>query len=146
MKTIHFFTEDISFAFNQQTATSHWIQSVAQEEGYHVGEVNIIFCSDEYLYAMNQRFLQHDTYTDIITFDHSDEPHELSGELYISIDRIRDNAQQREIGFETELYRVIVHGILHLIGYNDKTDTEKEDMRSKEEQCLHKPNCPLITR
>ena len=116
---------------------SFWLSNVALEESKLPGEIALIFCSDEHLLAMNQQYLDHDYYTDIITFDYSEDA-EISGDLFISIDRVYDNASENTITREVELRRVCVHGVLHLCGYGDKSDTESRLMRAKEDYYLDK--------
>lgn len=130
---IHFFSEEIKFELAQKLKRKTWLKNIAEEEGFQVGELNFIFCSDEYLYKINVDYLAHHTFTDIITFDNSEKEGKIEGDIFISIDRVRDNAaklQQRE---ETELSRVISHGLFHLMGYKDKSKDQSELMRSKEE-------------
>lgn len=130
---IHFFSEEIKFELAQKLRRKTWLKNIAKEEGFQIGELNYIFCSDEYLYQINVDYLSHHIFTDIITFDNSEEEGKLEGDIFISIDRVRDNAtklQQRE---ETELSRVISHGLFHLMGYKDKSKDQSELMRSKEE-------------
>lgn len=98
--------------------------------------LNYIFCNDEYLLHINKQFLDHDTYTDIITFDMTEPDERLSGEIYISVDRVRDNAAKYETTYQQELHRVIFHGVLHLCGFKDKTPTDKKSMRQAEDNCL----------
>ncbi|MCB2221493.1 MAG: rRNA maturation RNase YbeY [Bacteroidetes bacterium] len=134
--SILFFSEDIHFLFKNKIKTRKWIYHCMKSEGKSIDSVNIIFCSDPFLYKLNRQYLKHDTYTDIITFDLSDSSNIISGDIYISIDRIKDNAKQFETTFLHELHRVIIHGFLHLSGYKDKTKPEKQLMRSKEDICL----------
>ncbi|MCO5231434.1 MAG: rRNA maturation RNase YbeY [Chitinophagales bacterium] len=112
-----------------------WLKSIALEEGFKIEDLSYIFCSDEYLLNINIEYLQHNTYTDIITFDLSTSPQspEIEAEIYISIDRVKENAQTLHQSFESEISRVLAHGILHLCGYKDKTDEEEILMRSKED-------------
>lgn len=114
-----------------------WINSVVEEEGYGVGEITFVFCSDDYLLEMNRKHLDHDYYTDIITFDYV-EGDVVSGDLFISLDRIGDNASLLNVQYEEELLRVCVHGVLHLCGYQDKSDDEERVMRRKEDYYLSK--------
>ncbi len=114
-----------------------WINSVVEEEGYGVGEITFVFCSDDYLLEMNRKHLDHDYYTDIITFDYV-EGDVVSGDLFISLDRIGDNASLLNVQYEEELLRVCVHGVLHLCGYQDKSDDEERVMRRKEDYYLLK--------
>jgi rRNA maturation RNase YbeY len=132
---VRYFSEDIKFDFKGRRANNSWLSAVAENEGKKLGDVNIIFCSDPYLLEVNKKYLGHDYYTDIITFDYC-EGKILSGDLFISVDSVRDNASFYGAAFDDELHRVIVHGVLHLIGYDDHTDEEKKMMRSKEDQYL----------
>ena len=116
---------------------SFWLCDVAREESKLPGEITLIFCSDEHLLEMNQQYLDHDYYTDIITFDYSVGA-EISGDLFVSIDRVYDNASENAVTREVELRRVCVHGVLHLCGYGDKSDNESIVMRSKEDYYLDK--------
>lgn len=137
METLHFFYEDTSFLLSQSATISDWVQSIISSHEQEVEAINFIFCSDDYLLEINKSYLDHDYYTDIITFDnreYEDDP--LESDIFISIDRIKDNAQELDAPFERELHRVIIHGILHLLGWNDKTDVQKQAMREKEEACL----------
>lgn len=113
-----------------------WIKRVVEKEGATIEEINFIFCSDSYLLTLNQGFLKHNTLTDIITFDNSGPDAFISGEIYISIERVRENAAKFQVQFEDELNRVMIHGVLHLLGYKDKKPAEKALMRKKEEACL----------
>ncbi|MFD1142691.1 rRNA maturation RNase YbeY [Larkinella insperata] len=133
---IRFFTEDIQFNLLQKVPTRQWLTALAKHEGFTVGELNYIFCSDEYLLQVNREYLDHDYYTDIITFDNSEEEYRLEGDIFVSIDRIRDNAQQVKATEEQELRRVLAHGVLHLCGYGDKTEQEARLMRQKEDESL----------
>ena len=117
---IQYFCEDIVFPFREKRLTNRWLKQVAEIEGRKVGDLSVIFCSDPYILDVNVRYLGHEYYTDIITFDYC-EGNILSGDLFISIDTVRDNAAFYGASFETELDRVIVHGLLHLIGYDDHT-------------------------
>ena len=113
-----------------------WLQDVALSEGCEISDLNYIFCSDEYLLKVNIEYLSHDFYTDIITFDNSDLPQLLEGDIFISIERVLENSQHQQTTFFPELLRVIVHGTLHLIGYDDKDDHSQQVMRSMENKCL----------
>jgi rRNA maturation RNase YbeY len=132
---IGFFSEDTDFLPADQEKLSQWILKVIESEEKTPGAVSFIFCSDEYLLRMNVEHLQHDYYTDIITFDYC-EGAVISGDLFISVDRVRENASELRIPFEDELHRVMVHGVLHLLGYGDKTEAEKLTIRQKEDACL----------
>lgn len=113
-----------------------WLSDVCSKEGKKLGEVALIFCSDEYLLEINREHLNHDYYTDIITFDYT-ENEVVSGDLFISVDRVRENANDFKEMFHVELYRVVVHGVLHLIGYGDKSEEEAKVMRGKESEMLN---------
>ena len=112
-----------------------WLSSCVTDLGYNLGELSIIFCSDEYLLEMNKKHLNHNYYTDIITFNYNVEK-KLSGDLFISVDRIKENAKSFNENFNVELFRVMIHGVLHLCGFNDKTIDEQKKMRRKENQYL----------
>ncbi len=112
-----------------------WFSDVAALESRELGDINMIFCSDEYLLEMNRQHLDHDYYTDIITFDYSMDK-VVSGDLFISVDRVRDNAAELNTSFQDELCRVCVHGLLHLCGYKDKSESDEKLMRSKEDEML----------
>lgn len=112
-----------------------WLSKVASREGFDLGEITLIFCSDTYLLEMNKNHLNHDYYTDIITFDYSEDT-TLSGDLFISIDRVKENATENGVMFHVELNRVVVHGTLHLMGYNDKSDDEQKQMTEMEDWAL----------
>jgi rRNA maturation RNase YbeY len=109
---------------------------MAAVAGFQIKELNYVFCSDEYLYQMNVDYLNHDTYTDIITFDNSEKADELEGDIFISVDRVRENAKTLQVAEEVELTRVLSHGLLHLMGYKDKTKEEASLMRNKEEEAI----------
>lgn len=129
---VSYFTEDITFPFKLKLLTSKWLKFVAHSEARRLGDISIIFCSDQYILDVNRKYLNHDYFTDIITFDYC-EGDLLSGDLFISIDSVRENAAFYGTAFENELNRVIVHGVLHLIGYDDHTEEEIAQMRSKED-------------
>ena len=132
---VKFFTEDTRFEFKQKIQTRRWLKFVAGSEAKVLGDVNIIFCSDNYLLDINVKYLGHDYFTDIITFDYC-EGRTLSGDLFISIDSVADNASFYGAEFPDELNRAIVHGLLHLIGYDDHTQEEQKQMREKENYYL----------
>ena len=132
---VTYFFEDTDFKLKNKTKIKKWLKLVAESEVFSLGAVSVIFCSDNYILDINQRFLQHDYFTDIITFDYS-EGEKISGDLFISVDSVRENSIEFGTEFEEELRRVIVHGILHLIGYDDHTDEEIRTMRSKENYYL----------
>jgi len=132
---ISFFTEDIDFELAQPNQIEQWIQQVIEQENCKLVNINYVFCNDEYLHNLNVEYLQHDTLTDIITFPYDDPPI-VHSDIFISIDRIQENAQELGLPFEQELHRVIIHGILHLCGYKDKSEAEAKLMRQKEEEML----------
>ena len=135
---INFDSSDIDFALADDQKIINWLEQIIQSEVGNVSELNYVFCSDEYLHKLNVEYLDHDTLTDIITFPINDDP--IQSDIFISIDRVRENASDRSILFEDELHRVIAHGLLHLLGYGDKNDEEKLIMRAKEEECLYRLN------
>ena len=130
-----FSTGDIDFELQNESLIKKWIGVVVKSYGKQLGRINYLFCSDEYVYDANVRFLNHDTYTDIITFDYV-EGNLVSGDIMISVDRVGDNAQTMSLPFERELCRVIIHGVLHLLGYKDKSDADAAVMRQKENDAL----------
>ncbi|MFT6808787.1 MAG: putative rRNA maturation factor [Saprospiraceae bacterium] len=130
-ESIAVFSEDIEYQYPYEEKLAFWVFQTIEEEAKELASLNVIFCSDEFLLKINQEHLNHDYYTDIITFDYNTE--EIEGELYISIERVRENAISLGVSFEHELHRVIIHGVLHLCGYGDKTDEEEKTMRSKED-------------
>jgi probable rRNA maturation factor len=136
-KSVMFFFEDVSFTFQKRTLIRSWLQRVAKKESKSISALNYVFCSDEYLLSMNKEHLQHDTYTDIITFGYSakNSP-EITGDIFISIDRVKENAKTYSTNFQNELRRVMSHGLLHLCGYKDKNKADKEIMRTKEDAAL----------
>jgi rRNA maturation RNase YbeY len=135
---ISFHTEGIQFNLKDKTILKKWITSVIEKKKRKAGELNFIFCSDEHLLGINKQYLDHDTYTDIITFDYSKEDEKLpvSGDIFISIDRVRENAGKFSKSFENELHRVLIHGTLHLLGYKDKSKAAKEEMTKEEDRSL----------
>ena len=133
---LKFFSEEIKFKVPQSLKVSGWLKNIAVSEGYKVGELNYIFCSDDYLLEINKQYLDHDYYTDIITFDNSEEDGKLEGDIYVSIDRVKENADHIGVSFDIELRRVLVHGLLHLIGFEDSDEDLKQQMRAKEDECL----------
>ena len=134
MLTFH--TEDIDFELENTEKIEQWILQTIEEEGGTLSFINYIFCSDTYLHRINVEYLKHDTYTDIITFPYSDET--IESDIFISINRIRENAKTFNVSFEKELHRVMVHGVLHLLGYADKTEEEQKNMRTREDFWLEK--------
>lgn len=138
MPRINFFEEEIQYKLKNKISLRQWIQETIQAEGFKLKELNYIFCSDAYLLQINQQYLDHDTYTDIITFDNSEEEGIIIGDIFISIERIRENAQNLKLTEADELHRVIIHGALHLLGYTDKSAVSKENMTQKEDFYLNK--------
>jgi rRNA maturation RNase YbeY len=136
---VRFFVEDVDFKLSGQKVVSNWLQEVAEGYGATIHDLNYIFVSDQYLLKLNQNYLDHDTLTDIITFPYVEDEHtEIGGDIYISIDRVKENALEFGVPFENELRRVIVHGLLHLCGLKDKTDAEAKAMRNAENAALEK--------
>ena len=141
---IYFHTEDIKFTLKKKTILKKWIASTINKKKRLLGELNIVFCSDDFLLDINKQYLQHDTLTDIVTFDYSKEDIQIpvSGDIFISIDRVKENAKKFSKDFESELHRVIIHGTLHLLGYKDKTKPHKLEMTNQEDRCLKElKNC-----
>lgn len=133
---IDFFSESIDFSLSQEENIQNWIIDVATNESKGVGDISYVFCDDDYLLEINQEYLDHDYYTDIITFDYS-EGNFISGDIFISIDRVRENAKSFQVSFIDELHRVIIHGILHLCGYKDKSEKDAQTMRNMEDNSLN---------
>ena len=133
---LNFFSEDVDFDLLRPLKTKKWIKNASISEGYTISDLNYIFCSDEYLLEINKQYLDHDYFTDIITFDNSEEEKVIEGDIYISVDRVRDNAATFNADFEAEMRRVLIHGLLHLMGYQDSDEQLKTDMRAKEDQHL----------
>jgi rRNA maturation RNase YbeY len=138
MPVINFFEEGISFELKHKRKLKQWIKDTIAAEGYQLDELSYIFCSDTYLLAINQHYLDHDTYTDIVTFDNSEAPGQITGDIFISVDRIRENAEKFNQAFIDELHRVMIHGALHLLGYKDKKPAEKQKMTEMEDFYLNK--------
>ena len=136
--TISFFKQDVAFRLNRKEQLCKWIAAAAKKEGYEIIELNYVFCSDPYLKKMNVKFLKHNYFTDIITFDNSMQKNKIVGDIFISIDTVRFNAKQYETTFENELHRVMIHGLLHLVGYSDKTPAKQKVMRGMEDLWLKK--------
>jgi probable rRNA maturation factor len=136
MPAINFFEEGISYKLKNKTAVRKWIIETIVAEGYKLDELTYIFCTDEYLLQINQQYLDHDTYTDIITFDNSEEEGIIVGDIFISVERIKENAAKFSVTETQELHRVMIHGALHLLGYKDKSAADKKKMTLKEDQYL----------
>ncbi|UMB59530.1 rRNA maturation RNase YbeY [Lutibacter sp. A80] len=129
------FNYETAFTISNETKIQEWISACIKNYGFTEGELNYIFCNDDYLHKLNVEFLEHDTLTDIISFDYT-LGKLISGDIFISIERVQDNAQKFNQLFENELNRVIIHGILHYLGFKDKSETESKQMRSEEDKCL----------
>jgi rRNA maturation RNase YbeY len=139
MAGIRFHSQDITFKLKNPKLVSDWLLRVAKKEQAGFASLDFIFCGDSFLSTINRDFLQHDEYTDIITFDYGDtrkSRQQIEGEIYVSVERVKENATAYRTQFEDELHRVMVHGVLHLCGYGDKTPAEKAEMRKKEDACL----------
>ncbi|SHM31296.1 rRNA maturation RNase YbeY [Cyclobacterium lianum] len=134
---IHFFEEDIRSEIQQKRNLKNWIKKVAAGKSFRIGNINYIFCTDEYLLEINKAYLNHDTLTDIITFDQSERFGEIDADIYISAERIRENADILGKTYQEELRRVLIHGILHLCGHRDKSPAEKKSMREEEDKALN---------
>ncbi|WP_231426662.1 MULTISPECIES: rRNA maturation RNase YbeY [Pedobacter] len=136
MPAISFFTESISYNLPQKLKVKKWIKATIEKEGFELQELNFIFCSDEYLLGINQQYLNHDTYTDIITFDNSDEEKQIVSDIFISIERVKENANTFKTNEFDEVCRIMIHGALHLLGYKDKGKAAKTLMTQKEDEYL----------
>ena len=126
---------ELDFKLDKESNYTDWINKIIIRESSSLGNLNYIFCEDTYLVEINLKYLNHNTLTDIITFDYSDES-TISGDIFISIDRVRENANEYSVSFDDELKRVMIHGVLHLLGYNDKTEEQKHMMRNKENEMI----------
>jgi len=135
---VGFYTEDIKFVLKNKSLIKHWIKEVIEKKKRKTGEINFVFCSDEHLLQINKQYLNHNTYTDIITFDYSKEAttNKISGDIFISVERVNENAKKYGKTPENELHRVLIHGVLHLLGYKDKTKQAKAEMTKQEDACL----------
>jgi len=136
MAAINFFSEDIPFKVAHPRKTSNWLKAAIKKEKKKLEGLNFIFCSDKHLLALNIQYLKHNTLTDIITFDQSENDKVLLGDIFISIERVKENSVKFETSFNDELHRVLIHGVLHLIGYTDKNNASKTMMRKKEDAYL----------
>jgi len=132
---ISFQNLSIGFKLSNKTKLKQWIKAITEKEKYQLGTINYIFCTDEELLEINLKHLNHNTYTDIITFDYT-EGKKISSDIFISIERVLENAQKFKVDFDTELKRVMIHGVLHLCGYKDKTKADAELMRKKENAAI----------
>lgn len=134
-RNIGFQTEGIAFTLKNKQVIRHWLATVITKKGFTIGPLNYMFVSDEHLLDVNKQYLNHDYYTDIITFDYT-ENKRVSGDIFISVDRVRDNTGKYNSTFEDELHRVMVHGVLHLMGQKDKSKADAEAMRKAEDAAL----------
>ena len=130
------FNYETDFALTNESKIADWILNCIQDEGFKLGELNYIFCDDNYLHKLNVEFLNHDTLTDIISFDNT-LGKQVNGDIFISVERVKENATTFNTSFENELHRVIIHGVLHYLGFKDKSEEEKQTMRDKENNCLN---------
>lgn len=133
---INFFNEDVNFKLKNKRILKDWLILIISSENYKIRDLNYIFCSDNYLHQINLEHLNHDTFTDIITFDNSERANEVEGDIFISVERVKENAQLNKVGFQTELNRVLAHGIYHLMGYKDKTKKDATLMREAEDRAI----------
>lgn len=137
MPAIHFFNEDTTYSLPNKRKVKAWITNTISAEGFTLGEMNIIFCSDDCLLEINKKYLDHDTYTDIITFDNSEISKQITSDVFISIERVKENAKSFKTSTYNEACRIIIHGTLHLLGYGDKSKTEKTKMTEMEDHYLN---------
>lgn len=133
---VNFFTEDLKYILKHKTKIRNWLSAAIIAEGYVLDELNFILCSDEYLLVINKQYLDHDTYTDVITFDNSEASKTITGDIFISVERTQENAKAYKSNTFHELCRVMIHGTLHLLGYKDKSKSDKMLMTSKEDYYL----------
>lgn len=136
MGEINFFSEDVDYTLADEEKIINWLLDTIEKEQSDLDTINYIFCSDEYLLDINRTYLDHDYYTDIITFQHQSEDEPILSDIYISIDRVKENAKDLNLTFDLEMQRVIIHGLLHLLGYSDKSKTDQALMRAKEDSYL----------
>ena len=129
------FNYETSFQLKDENLLEKWVEKTVSNQGFSIGEINYIFCDDAYLHKLNVEFLQHDTLTDIISFDNT-LGKQISGDVFISVERVEDNAKDFKVDFDDELHRVMIHGVLHYMGFKDKSDVEKEEMRNAENIAL----------
>ena len=133
---LKFFSEEIDFKLPFPQKISNWIKTISKSEGYDLISLNYIFCTDDYLLEINKQYLDHDYYTDIITFDNSEEEGKIESDIYVSVDRVKRKCRDFGADFEVEMRRVLIHGLLHLMDYTDTSDELKIQMRAKEDECL----------
>lgn len=135
-QNIFYFSEDVDYEHNAPLVSNYIISQITDKEGVNIDFINYIFCSDPYLLEINKKYLAHDYFTDIITFESSEESGIISGDIFISVDRAKENAKEYKVSLEEEILRLIIHGLLHLVGFKDGTDDEKLIMRKKEDYYL----------
>jgi rRNA maturation RNase YbeY len=133
MAKVNFFSEDSSYSPKNKRDLKRWLEQAITAEGFTLNELNFIICTDEYLLQVNRDFLQHDYYTDVITFDNSEQEGQIVSDIFISIDRVKENAKLHQISTANELHRIMIHGALHLLGYRDKSKKAKIEMTEKED-------------
>ena len=133
---VNFHFADISFRLKNSLFLKKWVRGVVKLYKKKSGDINFILCSDDFLLELNRKHLKHDTFTDILTFDLSENTEIVSGDIFISVERVRENAKKFSVNFDDELHRVMIHGILHLLGFSDKTKMQKRQMREAEDACL----------
>ncbi|MDU0372161.1 rRNA maturation RNase YbeY [Hymenobacter endophyticus] len=133
---IEFIVEEVEFELADAQDLTSWIERVAEVHEHEIVQLTYIFCSDEYLHKVNVEYLDHDTYTDVITFDNADDADIIEGDIFVSVERVRENAVIHGVTFRDELHRVMIHGVLHLLGYADKDLLSQTAMRKKEDDCL----------
>lgn len=137
MSEINFFQEEVSFNLKHKRVLRAWLSSIIHSAGHQFNVLNFIYCSDNYLLKINKEYLDHDYYTDIITFDNTEGGQSpIDSDIFISIDRVKENARQLKLPYQQELHRVMIHGVLHLLGHQDKNEEQKQDMRKREEASL----------
>lgn len=136
MNNIHFFSEDLNYRLRNIKRIRQWILHTIEKEGEELDTINYIFTTDQYLHKINVDYLNHDTFTDIITFEYNAEEEPILSDIYISLDRCKENAKELNIPLTTEIHRILIHGVLHLLGYKDKNKKDKELMTSKEDYYL----------
>ncbi|NVK51986.1 MAG: rRNA maturation RNase YbeY [Flavobacteriaceae bacterium] len=129
------FNYETNFSLSNESQLSQWVEDCIIKNDFKLGEINYIFCDDAYLHSLNVKFLNHDTFTDIISFDNT-VGRIVSGDIFISVDRVKENANDFKVSFDNELHRVMIHGVLHYLGFKDKTAEEKSLMRGKEDECI----------
>lgn len=135
-RNIIFVSENTDFVLPAKEKNKKWLSAIAKKYGKKISELNYIFCNDEYLLDINVKYLDHDTLTDIITFDNSDGGAFIVSDIFISVERVKENAEEFKVSFETELKRVMAHGLLHILGYKDKTDDDALKMRKAEDESI----------